>query len=653
MPYIKTDINTVDSGFNRLRLTKFDDGLIRGGAIGALNASVVDTLRIGKFLTDIPKGPLFIIKQVGLQLSNPQLEIKNLNIDRGGFFGGITNIANRINNVIGPTRIYNLGINTLAQIPVNAFGAHFNRHGLLPVQNEDTKYINVVQSNNENNANRLVGYKDKFSLGDNKGNQTQDNRIVSAVIAGINAVNSILRPILGVNAPQIPNIKQDPKQLTIDSYLGGPGSVYGVGNTTIRRYSFTEDATKIKNSIEVGNDNNRLANTDLDKNLSRDLVKNGPSSYPNTLPPSIPGNVYGNLKTYKAISERNQLSARETTTKAVTGALASFGIGVPVSNKPDTSNQFRIIASDVNGPIETKKGIGFSTTNLPNKITYKNTYGDLVTVNKSSWSDASREVRIGSGRIDSINLTPLFTAKGGQDSLVVNIKGENYTINDLVKFRIEAINTDKPSESTFMVFRAYITAFDDSTNADWGAVKYIGRGEEFYIYNGFTRKINISFKVAALSAKEMEPMYQKLNFLMSNLMPDYNNNLLMRGPFTKMTVGNWIDSQPGVINSLSYTISNDSPWEIALNEPTPGGKKEMVLPHIIDVNLSFTPIGVHTKGTYQTPKKSTSQSNIAQNWNGSNEKSNYINSETTNSGTGSITIDSVKGFVASEPKQIY
>jgi hypothetical protein len=644
LPYIKTDINTVDSGFNRFRLTKFDDGLIRGGAIGALNASVADTLRIGKFLTDIPKGPLFIVKQVGLQLSNPQLETKQISINRGGLFGGIVNLASRINNVVGPTRIYNLGINTLAQIPVNAFGAHFNRHGLLPVQSEDTKYFSVVQANNENNANRLVGYKDKFSLGDNKGNQTQDNRITNALVAGINAVNSILRPILGVNVPQIPNIKQDPKQLTIDSYLGGPGSVYGIGNTTIRRYSFTEDATKIKNSLEVGNANNRLANTDLDKNLSRDLVKNGPSSYPNILPPSIPGNVYGNLKTYKAISERNQLSTREAVTNDVLNTLNAFGIGVPINNnKPDTSNQFRIIASDTNGPIKTEKGIGFSTTNLPNKITYKNTYGDLVTVNKSSWSAASREVRIGNGRIDSINLTPLFTAKGGQDSLVVNIKGVNYTINDLAKFRIEAINTDKPDESTFMVFRAYITAFDDSTNANWDAIKYIGRGEEFYIYNGFNRKINISFKVAALSAKEMEPMYQKLNFLMSNLMPDYNN-LLMRGPMTKMTVGNWIDSQPGVINSLSYTISNDSPWEIALNEPIPGsgGKKEMVLPHIIDVNLSFTPIGVHTKGTYQTPRKSTIQSNIAQNWNGSNEKSNYIS-----------TSGSFEGKVGGEPNQIY
>ena len=119
-------------------------------------------------------------------------------------------------------------------------------------------------------------------------------------------------------------------------------------------------------------------------------------------------------------------------------------------------------------------------------------------------------------------------------------------------------------------------------------------------------------------------MYNKLNFLMSNLMPDYNNKL-MRGPFMRMTVGNWIDSQPGVINSLTYTISNDSPWEIALNEPiTPGGGREMVLPHIIDVSLSFTPIGVHTKGTDKTPKKSHLQTNIAQNYNGKNENSNYI-----------------------------
>ena len=257
------------------------------------------------------------------------------------------------------------------------------------------------------------------------------------------------------------------------------------------------------------------------------------------------------------------------------------------------------------------------------KITYKNGYGDIVVVNKSNWNAASREVRVGSGRTDSINLTPLFTGNSGQDSLVVKIDGKTHTINDLVKFRIEAIDTDNPSKSNFMVFRAYITTFDDSVTAKWNTVEYVGRGDEFGIYNGFNRRINISFKVAALSSQEMKPMYQKLNYLMSNLMPDYSNNL-MRGPFVRMTVGNWIDSQPGYLTSLNYSIAKDYPWEIALNEPTQGGSKEMVLPHIVDVTLSFVPIGTQTKNNNLNPRKSFNQSNIAQNYNGNNELSNYI-----------------------------
>ena len=77
-PYIQTDLNTVEKGINKLRFGNFDEGLVRGGVIGMLNSSITDTLRIGKFLTDTPKGPLFIVKQVGLQLSNPRLESKEV-----------------------------------------------------------------------------------------------------------------------------------------------------------------------------------------------------------------------------------------------------------------------------------------------------------------------------------------------------------------------------------------------------------------------------------------------------------------------------------------------------------------------------------------------------------------------------------------------
>ena len=247
-PYIQVDINRVDTGFNRFRMTKFDDGLIRGGAVGAANASIVDTLRIGKFLTDFPKGPLFIVKQVGLQLSQPQLEFKKLRTDNPTSGGGllrnvgnfIANTANKIVNAVGPTRIYNLGINTLAQVPVNAFGQHIVRHGLLPIQNDDTKYINVAEYNNygDGKNNRLVGYRSKFQLGDNKPNPTQSRNV-------INTVNRISQALGALTGASFNPIKLEPEQLTINKYISGPGSIYGIGNTLIRRYSFTEDGVKI------------------------------------------------------------------------------------------------------------------------------------------------------------------------------------------------------------------------------------------------------------------------------------------------------------------------------------------------------------------------------------------------------------------------
>jgi hypothetical protein len=164
-----------------------------------------------------------------------------------------------------------------------------------------------------------------------------------------------------------------------------------------------------------------------------------------------------------------------------------------------------------------------------------------------------------------------------------------------------------------MIFRAYLTQLTDNTNASWNEIKYAGRGDRFYVYDGFTRQLNISFKVAALSAIEMEPMYQKLNYLMGNLMPDYNNNL-MRGPLVRMTVGNWIDGQDGIINSLSYNIPQDSPWEIAINEPI-NGENILILPHIVEVQMTFTPIGSQTRGVNLISEKSNTTSHIAQNAN--------------------------------------
>ena len=198
------------------------------------------------------------------------------------------------------------------------------------------------------------------------------------------------------------------------------------------------------------------------------------------------------------------------------------------------------------------------------------------------------------GATDKITAKPLYSSR---------LVDTNET-NDLVKFRIEAINNDNPGESVFIHFRAFLDSFSDAYNATWNSTKYVGRGEEFYTYGGFTRGISINWTVAAQSKDELIPMYQKLNYLASNLTPDYSGGGYMRGPMMRLTVGGYLYSQPGFITSLTYTVDENTPWEIGIgnkvdnsnNINTLAGETGVSdnsvkeLPHIIKVTMAYTPI---------------------------------------------------------------
>jgi hypothetical protein len=636
-PYQKVDINTVDSGFNRFRMTKFDDGFVRGGIIGATNAAVVDTLRIGKFLTDLPKGPLWVVKQVGLQLSNPKLEVKK---GLGGLVSSLLtgDLGPVTGGLLQPTRLYNLGINTLAQVPANAFGIHFNRHGLLPVQDDSTKYLAVARANNKDNGknNRLVNYVADLLPRKNP----ENSRILGAIR---NLVSIIPGASLFIK----------PQQQVIDRYLGGPGSVYGIGLTTIRRYDYTSNGInkqQPQNHSSIGGNPGNVNYLGL-LGVSSQYFQFETKSTPNPPNPALtfgrPNAIRGITDVSYTVETSNQQFASKVGIDKDSPTSIPSQIGQNVVNyttpaskqyadlKKKIDKQTKPIIFTYNDNKFTGLGVSGSDTYNGNinsyittnsEIVYKNGLKDKnnneITVKISgSWSKNNRENRVGSGRTDSINLTPIFSTNTGTigDTPPINIPNADVqTINDLVKFRIQAIDSTDPNKSEWMIFRAYITQFTDNTDATWNEIKYAGRGDRFYVYDGFTRKISIGFKVAALSAVEMEPMYQKLNFLMGNLMPDYNNNL-MRGPLVKMTVGNWIDGQPGILNNISYTVPQDSPWEIGLAD------RQLILPHVLEVSMTFTPIGSQTQNTNKVPSKSQQTSNIAQNYNGANNgEPNYI-----------------------------
>ena len=139
-----------------------------------------------------------------------------------------------------------------------------------------------------------------------------------------------------------------------------------------------------------------------------------------------------------------------------------------------------------------------------------------------------------------------------------------------------------------MVFRAYLKDITDTPNPTWNTVNYVGRGEPFYIYKGFERSLSFTLQVAAMSEEELRPMWQKLNYLYSNTMPDYSNNV-MRAPYMRLTLGDYMFRQPGIIKNLTYTIGNDSPWEIALDEPEVGSSL-YELPHVMTIQMTYAPI---------------------------------------------------------------
>ena len=167
---------------------------------------------------------------------------------------------------------------------------------------------------------------------------------------------------------------------------------------------------------------------------------------------------------------------------------------------------------------------------------------------------------------------------------------------DLIKFRFHVVT---PSETKILYFRAFLDSFSDNYTGQWNPTKYLGRAEDFQVYGGFQRKINLSFKIAAATRSEMKPLYQKMAYLASSTAPTYTDQgQFMRGTIVKMTVGDYVYELPGVMNNVTFNWQTEYPWEIAMVEPERQGDEDMQeLPMIMDCSIDFTPIHTFTPET--------------------------------------------------------
>ena len=192
-----------------------------------------------------------------------------------------------------------------------------------------------------------------------------------------------------------------------------------------------------------------------------------------------------------------------------------------------------------------------------------------VTGNKSK--DKAREKR----EKDLENKPDAVQSLGVQTSTILGSDNE-----DIIPFEF---NTFYPgnTEGNFLYFRAFLSSFNDNYSGDWAGTRYVGRGEEMFNYQGFSRDISFDFKIAAFSKADIVPLYNKLNLLAGSTAPTYGDGQFMRGTLTKVTVGDYLKQTTGFISSIGLSWDPNTSWELE------GDKR---LPHVLDVNVAFTPI---------------------------------------------------------------
>lgn len=468
-----------------------------------------DVKRVTKFMYGTTGGALFIAKQVGLQLMNPQQESNGINQ-----FSPFSNNSHRI---------YNLGVNTLAQVAVQGTGIHLDRHGLLPVNEESTKHYKAEAALDVLGKSRLLNLHSKL-------------------IKPIG--NNIIDP---VNGRSFKTNQQD----IVLSYGGGTGSVLGVGKTEIKR-----DFNTTNSSIRVGGGmySNEFVQTNADGS------KNTVINYYDQLGLSKLMYNSSDLLLVTGIDEaRPTLEPEQLRNVGPTNV-----VGKPLFKSHPAGSELYSPYSGTNVyPSGDTRMKDLNLSYIDKRVGLQSTNGDQ--------------------HIDTINLTNIYSS---DDSDI-----RDKETNDLVRIKIEAIDNKHPDKTEVMAFRCYNLVFDNQSQAKFNTVRYLGRGDNFYVVDGYEESYSIGFDIFSMSAGEMLPLYRKLNFLKSTLAPDYHGTK-MAGSFVKMTIGNLLHRVPGYIASLNINIPDTSPWDIDIPFDEQGGVATQ-LPRHLKLSMSFIPIQSH------------------------------------------------------------
>ena len=178
-----------------------------------------------------------------------------------------------------------------------------------------------------------------------------------------------------------------------------------------------------------------------------------------------------------------------------------------------------------------------------------------------------------------------------------------------VPFWIQALNENvefKWGDTTLkdrkMFFRTVVSGITESITPSWEGSKFIGNPYEYFIYTGVSRSVSMNLNLYCMDQNELALNWQRMEFLTRQTYPHIQDDV-MNAPFIKFQLGDMYVERVGFIESLSYTIPDNSTWEI----DTDGLKLPKFIEAAITIKLIETP-GAEEKiydfiGTPQTTFK--------------------------------------------------
>ena len=428
---------------------------------------------------------------------------------------------------------------TIAQVPVNGTGTHFLRGFRTDTYLQPT------------NGNQFSQFASFFGAGGVEG--------APSAIKGQEIVGTVKSALLDVSS----SFQYNAPVRT---------SSYGIENWNEIPNKKIEDTLPPLRSSELAKDGSIVSVTQPQKVVQ--ITGGGTAEIPD-----------GIIELPTSSSVNNETSVETTATPGTLGQSAD-GIISNYHGPKGISQDIQNKSSEGSTYTQQKSRIGSKNTNVTKEL--RCTLGDQG-ARKDEYKKNGTYWKVSATQTEVDKLNALAERNAKVDG---NTEGR-----DIVKFRFHILTAD--GEETILYFRAYLDSFADNYSGQWNPVKYLGRAEDFQVYGGFQRKINLSFKIAAATRSEMKSIYRKMVYLASATAPTYaDGGQFMRGTLTKITVGDYIYEQPGVLNSVNYTWNTDYPWEIAMSEPEREGDSDMQeLPMVMDCSIDFTPIHTFTPTT--------------------------------------------------------